>query len=262
MIYVHNLNPVALDLFNLKIYWYSLAYFFGFIISIHYAKYIIRKNDFSFKLSLIDDFLVWAVIGVILGGRLGYVLFYNFSYYLDNTSEIYKIWNGGMSFHGGLLGMVVALLLFTIKSKINFFMFANIIAGCAPIGIFFGRIANFVNGELWGKPTKSEWGVIFDKSDMILRHPSQLYEAVLEGLILFLLLFLFLNKKNLRKFNASCVFLIFYGLSRIFIEFFREPDSHIGYLYMNLSTGQILSIPMILTGFILLKTKNVKKKIT
>ena len=262
MIFVHELNPIALDFFDLKIYWYSLAYFFGFIFSIYYAKYIIRKNNLSFKLSLIDDFLVWAVIGVIFGGRLGYVLFYNFSYYLANTSEIFKIWNGGMSFHGGLLGMTVALLLFTIKNKVNFLMFANIISGCAPIGIFFGRIANFVNGELWGKPTNSEWGVIFDKDEMIPRHPSQLYEAVFEGLILFLILFLFLNRESLKKFNASCVFLMFYGIFRIFLEFFREPDSHIGYLFMNLSTGQILSIPMILIGFILLRANNVKKKIT
>lgn len=262
MIYIHDLNPVALNLFDFKIYWYSLAYFFGFIFSVQYAKYIIKRNKLLFKLSLIDDFFVWAVIGVIIGGRLGYVLFYNFSYYLANIAEIFKIWNGGMSFHGGLLGVVLALYIFSIKKKLNFFKFANIISGCAPIGILFGRLANFVNGELWGKPTNSEWGVIFDKNEMIPRHPSQLYEAFFEGLILFLLLFVFLNNKDLRRFNASCVFLIFYGTFRILIELFREPDSHIGYLYMGLSAGQTFSIPMIIVGLLLLRAKNVTKETT
>ena len=172
--YVHDLNPIALEFFSIKIYWYSLAYFFGFLFSISYSKFLIKKTNSVFTTNDIDDFVTWAVIGVIIGGRIGYVIFYNLDYYFNNLSEIVKIWQGGMSFHGGMIGLVISMLLFSKSKNKPFIEFANIIASGAPIGIFLGRIANFINGELWGKKTNSGWGVIFDQNSMEARHPSQL----------------------------------------------------------------------------------------
>ena len=255
MIYTHDLSPIAIQLFNVKIYWYSLAYFFGFLLSIPYAKYLLKKTKNLGNYFLIDDFLTYSVLGVILGGRIGYVMFYNLDFYLINPLEIFKIWNGGMSFHGGMIGMIFSMYSFSKKKQISFLDFSNIISACAPIGLFFGRIANFINGELYGRPTNSEWGVIFDRGEMVLRHPSQIYEAMFEGLILFFLLNVFFLNKKLNTYNTSAIFLIFYGFSRFFIEFFREPDINLGYIAFDLSMGQILSIPMILLGFLILKKK-------
>lgn len=254
-IYIHDLNPIALEFFGIKIYWYSLAYFFGFLLGISYSKFLIKKTNSVFVSEDIDDFVIWAVIGVIVGGRIGYVVFYNFSYYLNNLSEILKIWQGGMSFHGGMVGLVVSMLLFSLNKKKPFFQLANIIASVAPIGIFLGRIANFVNGELWGKKTNANWGVVFDENSMEARHPSQLYEALFEGFILFFILLLILTNKKFKDYNTCSIFLIFYGLFRFFIEIFREPDINLGYIIFNLSMGQILSAPMILVGIVTLKYK-------
>ena len=185
---------------------------------------------------------------MIVGGRLGYILFYNFSYYLSNPINIFKIWQGGMSFHGALIGIILGTYFFASKKNIKLFLLLDVIACVAPIGIFFGRIANFINGELIGKPTNILVGVVFPKIDNIARHPSQLYEALLEGLLLFLILILILSKKNYKVGTCSYMFLILYGFFRVFSEFFREPDIQVGYLFNFISMGSILSIFMILAG--------------
>jgi len=259
MTYIHDLNPVAFQFFFIKVYWYSLAYVFGFLISISYSKYLIKVSNYSIENRNIDDFFGWAVIGVIVGGRLGYVFFYNINFFIIHPIEIFKIWKGGMSFHGGMIGLIFSMLFFSKNKKKNFFEISSIIAACAPIGICLGRIANFINGELVGKPTNSSWGVIFDPSESILRHPSQLYESFLEGIVLFVIIYIFISQKRFKKYYACFIFLIFYGLFRFSIEFFREPDEQIGYLIFNLSMGQILSIPMVILGLVFLKiVKNEK----
>ena len=191
-----------------------------------------------------------------MGGRLGYALFYNFGYYLKNPLEIIMVWNGGMSFHGGLIGVVLASTFFANKHKVNQFIFLDLVALSAPIGIFFGRIANFINSELYGKVTDMPWGVQFILIDNIKRHPSQLYEAFFEGIILFLILQYFLKKNYLDKpGKISATFLIFYSLFRFFVEFFRTPDPQIGYLFLNFTLGQLISILFIIAGIFLLYLK-------
>ena len=253
MIYVHNISPVAFSILNLNIYWYSLAYIFAFLIGGVYAKKILKKRNLSFKSVHVDEFLSYSIIGVIVGGRIGYILFYNVDFYIQNMSEIFKIWKGGMSFHGGLLGMIVSMILFSKKKGISLFEVSNVVACCAPIGLCFGRIANFINGELYGIPTNGKWGVIFNTIDQIPRHPSQLYEAFFEGFVLFILMMIFIRKNNLRTTHCSAFFLIYYGISRFVIEFFRLPDLHIGYFFNHFTTGQALCFPMILIGFLLYK---------
>jgi phosphatidylglycerol---prolipoprotein diacylglyceryl transferase len=250
--FVHDLDPVAFELFNIKIFWYSLAYFFGFIFSLFYAKFLINRELIKIDFVIFEDFLGWAVLAVIFGGRLGYVIFYNFNFYINNPVEILKVWEGGMSFHGGLIGLIFSIYLFSKIKKINFFELSNLVASCAPFGIFLGRIANFVNGELIGRPTNSKWGVLF-KESYVLRHPSQIYEACFEGIFIFLFINLIFKLKYQKVFNVFAIFLITYGTSRFFLEFFREPDHQIGYLMMDLTMGQILSFPMIIFGVIFLK---------
>ena len=192
------------------------------------------------------------IVSLVVGGRLGYVFFYNFSYYLSNPLDIFKIWEGGMSFHGALIGIIVGTFLFSYLRKIKTLIFLDIIACVSPIGIFFGRIANFINGELVGKATTVPWAVVFPNVDQIPRHPSQLYEAFFEGLILFFLLNIFMSKQNYKIGKCSYMFLILYGVFRIISEFFREPDAHIGYFFGIFSTGMILSIIMVIAGLMML----------
>ena len=252
--YIHNLDPIAFKIFNFSIYWYSLSYLFGFIFSFFYAKFLIQKGYVKLNFSYFEDFLSWAVVSVIIGGRLGYIFFYNLNFYLENPLFILKIWEGGMSFHGGLLGLIFSIFLYSKLKKIDFIELSNLVSACAPFGLFLGRIANFVNKELVGKPTDSNWGVLFIEND-VLRHPSQLYESLFEGLVLFFLI-LYVFFKNYHKFvNIFAVFLIFYGLSRFALEFYREPDQHIGYIFQNFSMGQLLSFPMIIIGIVFLKHK-------
>ncbi len=252
--YIHNLDPVAFTLFNFKVYWYSLSYLFGFLFSYFYAKYLIQNRYFQINFKNFEDFLGWAVIGVVVGGRIGYIIFYNFDFYYQNPSEIIKIWEGGMSFHGGLVGLILSVILYSRLKNIDLLDLSNLVSACSPFGIFLGRLANFINGELIGRPTNSNWGVIFNEND-ILRHPSQLYQATFEGLIIFLIILFILKKKYHYRFNIFAIFLIFYGSFRFLLEFFREPDSHLGFIIMNLSMGQLLSFPMVLFGFIFLKYK-------
>jgi len=248
--FINNFDPVAFNLFSLEIRWYSLSYIFGIIFAwIYCKKFLIIEEKI---LNLFDDLISYIIIGVILGGRLGYVVFYNLNYYSKNVLEIFMIWEGGMSFHGGLLGVIVSTYIFSKKNNINPFNFLDLISMSAPIGIFLGRISNFINSELYGRETDLFWSVKFEKIDNIFRHPSQIYEAIFEGIILFVLLN-FLFKKQLYKSPGliSSLFLIFYSSFRFLIEFTREPDVQIGYILFNLSLGQLLSFLFFMFGIFL-----------
>jgi phosphatidylglycerol---prolipoprotein diacylglyceryl transferase len=257
--YTHNLDPVLFDFGFLVIRWYSLAYILGILIGWWLSKKIILKKfqtiDFKFDIKEFDNLITYLIISILIGGRIGYILFYNFGYYFSNPWDIIKIWEGGMSFHGALLGIIFGTYLFSLKKNIPLFFLLDVIASVAPIGIFFGRIANFINGELVGKTTNVFWGVIFPKIDNIARHPSQLYEAFLEGLILFIIMNFILFKNNYKTGTCSYMFLIFYGCFRVFSEFFREPDAQVGYLFNLISMGTMLSIFMVLTGVIIFLRK-------
>ena len=256
--FINNFDPVAFQIISFEIRWYSLAYILGIIIGWILCKKIFIKNlDINQKF---DDYITYLIIGIIIGGRLGYVLFYNFSYYINNIFDIFKIWQGGMSFHGGLLGIIIASILFAKKYNQDPFMYNDLVSLVAPIGIFFGRLANFINSELYGKVTEVPWAVTFIQVDNLPRHPSQLYEAIFEGIILFMLLLYFKNKNFLAKPGLiSGLFLIFYSIFRFCIEFFRVPDEQIGYLIFNLSMGQIISLVFVMIGTIVFYLKNENK---
>ena len=253
--YTHNLDPVLLNFGFIEIRWYSLAYLFGILIGWWFGKkiinHILKNKGFKFHLKEFDDLITYIIISIIVGGRLGYIIFYNLGYYISNPINIFKIWEGGMSFHGALIGVIVGTYVFSIKRKISVFFLLDIIACVSPIGIFLGRIANFVNGELIGKVTTVPWGVIFQSIDMLSRHPSQLYEAALEGVLLFLILNTFIFRQEYKIGTCSYLFLIYYGVFRIISELFREPDVQLGYFFNLFSMGTILSFLMILTGVII-----------
>ena len=257
--FVNNLDPVAISLFNIDIRWYSLAYIFGLIFSIQYGKFLITKNNFfKFEKDILDDYLPYAILGIILGGRIGYIFFYDLAFYIKNPIEIFYIWQGGMSFHGGLVGIILISLYFVKKKQIDFYVFSDLLALISPIGLFLGRIANFINSELIGLPSNLPWSVIFVKIDQIPRHPSQLYEALLEGIMLFLILNLIFKFKKIKGY-VSAYFLILYSFFRIISEQFRLPDEHLGYVLGNLSMGSVLSIIILLIGiFILRDVRNFK----
>ena len=256
--FINNFDPVAFQIMSFEIRWYSLAYILGIVIGwILCKKIFIKKLDISEKF---DDYITYLIIGIILGGRIGYIVFYNFSYYLDNFLDIFKIWQGGMSFHGGLLGVIVSSYVFAKRNNQNPFFYLDQVSLVAPVGIFFGRLANFINSELYGTVSDVPWSVIFIKVDNLSRHPSQLYEAILEGLILFIILIYFVNKDCLKKPGLiSGLFLIFYSLFRFFVEFFRVPDEQIGYLFLNLTMGQIISLVFASIGITLFYLKNENK---
>ena len=258
--FINNFDPVAIQIMSLEIRWYSLAYITGIIIGWLLCKKIFIKNSNINK--KFDDYITYLIIGIIVGGRIGYIIFYNFNYYINNILDIFKIWEGGMSFHGGLIGVIVVSIIFAKKNKQDSFLYMDLVSLVAPIGIFFGRIANFINSELYGRATEVPWAVIFIQIDNLPRHPSQLYEAILEGVILFLILLYFRRKNYLEKPGLiSSLFLIFYSIFRIIVEFFRVPDSQLGYLIFNLSMGQIISVIFILLGTILFYFKNENKQI-
>jgi phosphatidylglycerol:prolipoprotein diacylglycerol transferase len=253
--FINNFDPVAFQIMSFEIRWYSLAYIFGIVIGwILCKKIFIKNSDISEKF---DDYITYLIIGIILGGRIGYIIFYNFSYYIDNIFDIFKIWQGGMSFHGGLIGVIASSYIFAKKNNHNPFLYLDQVSLVAPIGVFFGRLANFINSELYGTVSNAPWSVIFIKIDNLSRHPSQLYEAILEGIILFLILIYFVNKDYLKKPGLiSGLFLIFYSLVRFFVEFFRVPDEQVGYLLLNLTMGQIISLVFASIGIILFYLKN------
>ena len=257
--FINNFDPVAFQIMSFEIRWYSLAYIAGIIIGwLLCKKILIQKSDINEKF---DDYITYLVIGMIIGGRLGYIIFYNFNYYINNFFDIFKVWEGGMSFHGGLIGIIVASILFSKKNNQDSFLYMDLVSLVAPIGIFFGRLANFINSELYGTPTDIPWAVTFIQVDNLSRHPSQLYEAILEGVILFIILMYFKNKDYLKKPGLiSGLFLIFYSIFRFFIEFVRVPDEQLGYLIFELSMGQIISLIFFVIGIILFYFKNENKQ--
>ena len=255
---INNFDPVAIEIFSFEIRWYSLAYIVGILLGWYLAKKIFLENSIKNKF---DDYITYVIIGLILGGRLGYVLFYNFDYYLNNFFDILKIWQGGMSFHGGVIGIIVASIIFSKKNNDNVFKYLDTIALVSPIGIFFGRIANFINSELYGHETSVPWAVKFIQIDNLYRHPSQLYEALLEGVFLFLIMIFFWNKNKLKTpGKLSALFLIFYSFFRYFVEYFRVPDDQLGYLILNLTMGQLISFIFFIIGLSLYYFKNDTKK--
>ena len=258
-----SIDPVIFSFSFLEIRWYSLAYVAGFLIGLYLIKLLNQKNSDQINNKQIDNFLIWSVIGVIIGGRFGYVLLYQIEIFFKNPFYLFYIWEGGMSFHGGLLGIIISIYFFSKKNDIQFFYLSDFVSLVAPIGIFFGRIANFINIELIGRKTDFPFAIIYPSIDNFPRHPSQLYEAFFEGIVLFIiLLYIFFKKNSKRSYgNLSAFFLIFYGLFRFLIEFLREPDQHIGLIFNYLTLGQILSIPLVLFGILILflQKQNVKK---
>lgn len=247
-----SLDPIAFQIGPIAVHWYGLAYVVGIIGWWQYSLWLTRKFPLVSR-SMVDDYLVWAVIGVVVGGRLGYVLFYNPSKYLDNPFEIFQVWKGGMAFHGGLLGIVIATTIYAARRQIYFLNFSDLACCGVPIGLFFGRLANFINGELYGRVTDVPWGILFPHGGPLPRHPSQLYEAFLEGVLLFLILLvgaIFMRWPH-RRGLLTGIFLAGYGGVRIFVECFREPDEFLGYLAGNLTMGQILSFPVLAFGLFL-----------
>lgn len=254
------IDPVFVSFGPIEIRWYALAYLAGFVVGIWLCKKLALQLGQKPKPQDYDDFLTWAVIGTLLGGRLGYVLFYQFEYYMTAPLEALKIWHGGMSFHGGMLGVIGAALLFVRKRGLPFFAFTDALACVTPIGLGLGRVANFINGELFGRVTDVPWGVIFPRGGDLPRHPSQLYEATAEGLLLFCIMMLAARLPYVRQRPAflSGLFLVGYAVARFVIEFFREPDAQLGFLYGGATMGQLLCLPMFAFG-VYVMTQAVRK---
>tara|TARA_Y100000996_G_scaffold9242_1_gene7631 strand:+ start:961 stop:1743 length:783 start_codon:yes stop_codon:yes gene_type:complete len=251
MTYIHNINPVLITIGPLNLYWYGAMYAISFILIDYMMKQQANEHDDSFNLVILDKILLISLISLILGGRLGYVLFYNMEYYLLNLNRVLFIWEGGMSFHGALLGVLIGLLYISKTENISFLKISDLVVLYIPIGLFFGRIGNFINSELYGHPTDSDYGVIFPIIDNIPRHPSMLYEAFLEGIVLYIVL-RFMYKKRLDTGILTSLFLTLYALFRFIVEFVRVPDVHIGYLYSTwLTMGMILSFPMFIFGIMI-----------
>jgi phosphatidylglycerol:prolipoprotein diacylglycerol transferase len=247
MINFPQIDPILFQVGPLAIRWYGLMYLLGFGAAYMLIRHLARLRNLALTKDGVSDLLFYGVLGVVLGGRLGYVIFYNPSQYLSRPLEIFAVWQGGMSFHGGLLGVVVASVIFCWRRKLPVLLTGDILATSATIGLGLGRIGNFINGELWGRVTEQPWGIIFPGGGHLPRHPSQLYEAVLEGLVLFILLYLLHRRKVTEGVPFFCFF-IGYGLFRFLIEFVRQPDAHLGFLWGGATMGQLLSLPMFLFG--------------
>ncbi|HJS33039.1 MAG TPA: prolipoprotein diacylglyceryl transferase [Alphaproteobacteria bacterium] len=246
------IDPIAIEIGPFVVRWYALAYIAGIVLGWRYALYLAERPPKFIDRPTLDDFVVWVTLGVILGGRLGYVLFYKPVYFALNPEEIVFLWRGGMSFHGGLVGVILAIVLFARRRGISMFALGDIVAAAAPIGLFFGRIANFINAELWGRPSDAPWAIVFppDRAQ-VPRHPSQLYEAMFEGLVLFAILAYLAHRPGVRERPGRLGgwFLIGYAIARMSGELFREPDAHLGYIVGPVTMGQILSLPMIVAGW-------------
>ncbi len=252
------INPILVHIGPLAVRWYALAYIVGILAGWIYARSIIsspRLWNGSAPLTVtdFDDFVIWITLGIILGGRIGYVLFYNLPLFAAHPLQIFQLWNGGMSFHGGFLGCTVAIVAFALKRKIPVFSLGDLTTAVTPIGLFLGRLANFINGELWGRPTDVPWAMIFPTGGPIPRHPSQLYEAALEGVVLFVLLGVLVRLGALKRPGVvTGSFAIGYSIARVTCELFREPDPQLGFLWGGLTMGMLLCIPLILAGIAIL----------
>jgi phosphatidylglycerol:prolipoprotein diacylglycerol transferase len=252
------INPVLISIGPFAVRWYALAYIVGIIAGWFYARAIISSPKLwggpaPLTVTDFDDFVIWITLGIILGGRIGYVLFYNFAHFAANPIEIPQLWNGGMSFHGGVIGCTVAIALFALRRDIAILSLADVTAAVAPIGLFLGRIANFINGELWGRPSDVPWAMVFPHGGPVPRHPSQLYEATLEGVVLFIVVAYLVRSGALKRPGVvTGVFVLGYGAARIACEFFREPDVQLGFLWVGLTMGMLLCIPLMLAGIAIL----------
>lgn len=248
------IDPVLVEIGPLAVRWYALAYIAGILLGWRYAIGLLASSPAGLDRRALDDFLVWATLGVVLGGRLGYVLFYKIGYFVDRPLEAFYVWQGGMSFHGGMLGVALAVCLFARARSLPVLALADIVACVAPIGLFLGRVANFINGELVGRPADVAWAVLFPADPETPRHPSQLYEAALEGALLLVVLRFVRTRTALgrRPGAVAGVFLVGYGLARSLAELFREPDAHLGFLAGGATMGQLLSLPMIALGLALI----------
>jgi phosphatidylglycerol:prolipoprotein diacylglycerol transferase len=247
------IDPVAVAIGPFVIRWYALAYIAGLLIGWRYCLVLADRPPRLIERRDIDDFLVWATLGVVLGGRIGYVLFYQPGYYLQHPIEALYLWHGGMSFHGGALGVTLAIVLFTRARRLPVLAFSDVVAEAIPIGLFFGRIANFINGELFGRETDVPWAMAFPNGGPVPRHPSQLYEAVCEGLLLFLLLLLAEHRGARRRPGiVTGLFLVGYAVARMSGELFRQPDAQLGFLVLGTTMGQLLSIPVLIAGILLI----------
>lgn len=242
-----SIDPIIFSIGPLAVRWYGMMYLLGFIGGYFMMCHVAKLRQWPIDKNTISDLLFYGVLGVVLGGRLGYTLFYNFPYYYNHPVEILYIWEGGMSFHGGLLGVIFALVLFCFRRKISFLRIADLVVVAVPIGLGFGRIGNFINGELWGRVTDLPWGVVFPGAGPLPRHPSQLYESGLEGLLLLVIIYL-LHRSNPREGVPAFSFLMLYGIFRFLVEFVRQPDSQLGFLWGGATMGQLLSLPMIFGG--------------
>jgi len=247
------IDPVAIRIGPISIYWYALAYLTGLLVGWRYIFWLNRQPPMVMSREAVDDLLLWIILGVVLGGRIGYVLFYKPAFYFENPLQIFLLQRGGMSFHGGLLGVGIATAWFARRRAIRFLTLADLVATAAPIGLFLGRLANFVNGELYGRVTDVPWAMVFPGGGPLPRHPSQLYEATLEGLVAFILLFLLVRLTRIREWPGalSGVFLVWYALARIFVELFRQPDAYFpnhGFFLGGVTMGQILSLPVLAFG--------------
>lgn len=261
MLYYPNINPVALQLGPVKIHWYGLMYLLGFALAWLLALYRAKKTNSGWDKDQVADFIFYSALGVILGGRIGYMLFYDFSGLIADPLSLFKIWQGGMSFHGGLVGVMLAIWLFARRYKKTWCEVADFAAPLVPLGLAAGRLGNFINGELWGRVTTMPWGMVFPDGGPLPRHPSQIYEFLLEGILLFVILWCFSAKKR-PPFAVGALFLLLYGLFRFTIEFFRQPDPQLGFVAFGwLSQGQLLSIPMMLIGAIALFWVYYKRKV-
>ncbi|MDB4470656.1 prolipoprotein diacylglyceryl transferase [Deltaproteobacteria bacterium] len=241
------IDPIIFSIGPLAVRWYGMMYLLGFVGGYFMLCHVARLRNFSITKEQISDLLFYGVIGVVAGGRFGYTLFYNADYYLSRPWEIFYVWEGGMSFHGGLIGVFTVLLIYCKKRQFSLLMIADLVVVAVPIGLGFGRIGNFINAELWGRPTDLPWGVVFPGGGSEPRHPSQLYEAGLEGLLLFIVIYA-LHRLKVRSGIAAFSFLTLYGFFRLLVEFVRQPDAHLGFLWGGATMGQLLSIPMILVG--------------